>query len=66
MVDLLCALLSCSEVVLAEFSYLHYSGASFSAASGWNCFRFKHFHWKVCKWTVGRAEGQCEGFNEEL
>lgn len=47
MVDLLCALLSCSEVVLAEFSYLHYFGASFlqllvGTVSGLNTFIGKY------------------------
>ena len=66
MVDLLCALLSCSEVVLAEFSYFRYFEASFpqllvGTDSGLNTFR-----WKICNWTLGRPGGQSEDFNEEL
>lgn len=66
MVDLLCALLSCSDVVLAEISYFCYFGVFLlqllvGTLSGLNI-----LHWKVCNGTAGSPRGQCEGFHEDL
>lgn len=66
MVDLSCVLPSCSKVVLAAISYLCYFGNSFLQLLVETVSGLSTLKWKVCNWTVGTPEGQCEGFHEEL
>lgn len=66
MVDLLSALLSFSDVVLAEISYLCYFGASLLQLLVGTLSGLSTLHWKVCNWTVGSPREQCEGFHEDL